>query len=44
MHNEKVLIPTNEDRQLDFRKIPSLNYKYEINSNGTILRNIKLQR
>jgi hypothetical protein len=44
MHNEKVLILINEDRQLDFRKIPLLNYKYEINFNRTILRNIKLQR
>lgn len=44
IHNEKVIIPTNEDRHLEFRKIHSLDDKYEINSNGTILRNISLDR
>lgn len=29
---------------LVFRKIPSLDFKYEINGNGTILRNIKSKR
>ena len=41
MHNEKVIIPTGNDKQLEFRKIPSLNYEYGINSNGTIFRNLK---
>ena len=44
IHNEKIIIPTNEDRHLEFRKIHSLDDKYEINSNGTILRNISLDR
>ena len=29
---------------LEFRKIKSLSYLYEINSNGTILRNVKSKR
>ena len=33
-----------EKENLVFRKIPSLNFKYEINSNGTILRNSKSKR
>ena len=29
---------------LEFRKIPSLNFLYEINENGTILRNVKSKK
>lgn len=29
---------------LEFRKIPSLKFLYEINSNGTILRNVKSKK
>lgn len=29
---------------LEFRKIPSLNYLYEVNSNGTIFRNVKSKK
>ena len=29
---------------LEFRKIKSLNFLYEVNSNGTILRNVKSKR
>lgn len=39
MNSEKV---TNSN--LEFRKIPSLKYLYEINSNGTILRNVKSKK
>lgn len=33
-----------ENSNLEFRKIKSLNYLYEINSNGTIFRNVKSKR
>lgn len=29
---------------LEFRKIPSLDFLYEVNSNGTILRNVKSKK
>jgi len=34
----------NTNSNLEFRKIPSLNYLYEINSNGTIIRNVKSKK
>lgn len=34
----------NENSNLEFRKIKSLNFLYEINSNGTILRNVKSKK
>lgn len=33
-----------ENSNLEFRKIKSLNYLYEINSNGTIFRNVKSKK
>ena len=35
---------TNPNENLEFRKIPSLKFLYEINSNGTIMRNVKSKR
>ena len=29
---------------LEFRKIPSLKFLYEVNSNGTVIRNVKSKR
>ena len=34
----------NTNSNLEFRKIKSLKYLYEINSNGTILRNVKSKK
>lgn len=34
----------NENLNLEFRKIPSLQFLYEVNSNGTIIRNVKSKR
>ena len=34
----------NENSNLEFRKIPSLQFLYEVNSNGTIIRNVKSKR
>lgn len=34
----------NSNSNLEFRKIKSLNYLYEINENGTILRNVKSKK
>lgn len=31
----------NNNSNLEFRKIPSLDFLYEINENGTIFRNVK---
>lgn len=33
-----------ENLNLEFRKIPSLQFLYEVNSNGTIIRNVKSKR
>lgn len=33
-----------QDANREFRKIPSLKYLYEVNSNGTILRNVKSKK
>ena len=33
-----------ENANLEFRKIPSLQFLYEVNSNGTIIRNVKSKR
>lgn len=35
---------TNPNENLEFKKIPSLKFLYEINSNGTIMRNVKSKR
>ena len=35
---------TNPNENLEFRKIPSLKFLYEINSNGTIMRNVKSKK
>ena len=32
------------DSNLEFRKIPSLQFLYEVNSNGTVIRNVKSKR
>lgn len=42
MSNKNIGSPNNSN--LEFRKIKSLNYLYEINSNGTILRNVKSKK
>ena len=34
----------NENANLEFRKIKSLLFLYEINSNGTIVRNVKSKK
>ena len=34
----------NENANLEFRKIPSLQFLYEVNSNGTVIRNVKSKR
>lgn len=34
----------NNNSNLEFRKIPSLQFLYEVNSNGTIIRNVKSKR
>ena len=34
----------NENANLEFRKIPSLQFLYEVNSNGTIFRNVKSKK
>lgn len=34
----------NENSNLEFRKIPSLYFLYEVNSSGTIIRNVKSKR
>ena len=34
----------NENANLEFRKIKSLNYLYEVNENGTIFRNVKSKK
>lgn len=34
----------NNNLDLEFRKIPSLQFLYEVNSNGTIIRNVKSKR
>lgn len=34
----------NDNSNLEFRKIPSLFFLYEVNSNGTIIRNVKSKR
>ena len=34
----------NNNSNLEFRKIPSLEYLYEVNENGTIIRNVKSKR
>ena len=33
-----------ENANLEFRKIPSLQFLYEVNSNGTVIRNVKSKR
>ena len=33
-----------ESLNLEFRKIPSLQFLYEVNSNGTVIRNVKSKR
>lgn len=33
-----------ENPNLEFRKIPSLQFLYEVNSNGTVIRNVKSKR
>ena len=33
-----------ENANLEFRKIPSLLFLYEVNSNGTVIRNVKSKR
>ena len=34
----------NTNSNLEFRKIPSLQFLYEVNSNGTIFRNVKSKK
>ena len=36
--------PNEADLNLEFRKIPSLQFLYEVNSNGTVIRNVKSKR